>query len=105
MRRGEKAEKRVGAHLRRNGARVTMSPGSRTSADLIAEWSTGRTWLVQVKSTSRQKPHPVTAKERQALIRRAKRSGATPVIAQVTRDRIAYFSAVTGRELHPKPRR
>ena len=42
---GIKAEKSVADSLRRAGASVKRSPGSRTSADLAANWDYGKKWL------------------------------------------------------------
>ena len=47
--RGQKAEQRVVNSLRRSGAKVRLSPGSRGSADMEARWPTGKKWLPQVK--------------------------------------------------------
>lgn len=101
MRRGTRAEKRVASYLRKKGASVRISPGSKTSADIIAKWPSGRKWFVQVKSSSKGLPSSLSSKERKNLIERAKRNGGTPVIAQVIRGRTIYKSARTEQRLVP----
>jgi len=44
-----KTEQRIANSLRRHGTKVKISPGSRGSADLISELSSGKTWFVQSK--------------------------------------------------------
>ncbi len=39
---GLKAEQRVAASLRRRGAIVSISPGSRGSTDVFAKWKNGK---------------------------------------------------------------
>jgi Holliday junction resolvase len=98
---GMKAENRVAASLRRTGASVEKSPGSRTSADMTAKWSPGKEWLVQVKYSGKGVPSSLKSHERKALIARAKRNNATPVVAKVTPEKIQYESARDGRQLKP----
>lgn len=98
---GMKAEERVAVSLRRRGASVERSPGSRTSADITATWDSGKEWLVQVKYSGRGTPYPLKFNEKRALIARAKRNNATPVIAKVTPEKIQYESAHDGRKLRP----
>lgn len=98
---GLKAEDRVAASLRRTGARVEKSPGSKTSADLIGSWDSGKKWFTQVKYSGKGNPASPTPNERRALIRRAENNNGTPVIAKVTPEEIEYSSAKNGRELKP----
>lgn len=46
---GRKAEDRVANSLRRAGANVQQSPGSRGSADVIGNGDSGKEWMTQVK--------------------------------------------------------
>ncbi len=98
---GIKAEKRVAASLRAKDASVKRSLGSRTSADLVAKWRSGREWLIQVKYSGKREPASLSVNERRALLARAKRNNATPVVAKVTPERIRYESARDGRKLNP----
>jgi len=98
---GLKAEDRVVNSLRRAGARVQQSPGSRGSADNIATWNGGKKWMTQVKYSRVGKPAGLSSREERNLVSRADRNNATPVLAQVTPDKIEYTSAKTGRELKP----
>ena len=99
---GKKAELRVASSLRRTGASVKLSPGSRGSADMVAKWSGGKQWLSQVKYSGSGKPAGLSSKEKRNLLARAKRNNATPVLAQVTPAKITYLSAKTGRKLKPR---
>lgn len=96
-----KAEDRVAASLRRTGANVEKSPGSRTSADIVANWDSGKEWLVQVKYSGKRTPASLSPDERRALINRANRNDATSVVAKVTPEKIQYESARDGRKLKP----
>jgi len=98
---GIKAENRVANSLKRSGAKVDQSPGSRGSADVIANWSTGKEWLVQVKYSGTGAPAGLTPRETKNLTLRAERNNATPVIAKVTPDKIDYVSVKSGRKLKP----
>lgn len=99
--RGKKAENRVASSLRRSGANVEQSPGSRGSADVEAKWSSGKEWLTQVKYSGSGKPAGLSVHEKRNLVSRASRRDATAVLAQVTPGKIKYTSAKTGRELKP----
>ncbi|MBI2018997.1 hypothetical protein HYS96_04845 [Candidatus Daviesbacteria bacterium] len=98
---GLKAEDRVANSLRRAGASVQQSPGSRGSADVIANWKSGKEWMTQVKYSGLGKPAGLSSRERQNLVSRAERNDATPILAQVTPTKIEYTSAKTGRGLKP----
>ena len=101
MKKGMRAEDRVAASLRRTGASVEKSPGSRTSADITADWNSGKEWLVQVKYSNKRTPASPSSDERRALLARANRNNATPVVAKVTPEKIDYESARNGRKLKP----
>jgi len=98
---GKKAEDRVASSLRRTGANVQQSPGSRGSADNIATWNGGKKWMTQVKYSGVGKPAGLSSREERNLVSRAEKNNATPVLAQVTPDRIEYASTKTGRKLKP----
>lgn len=98
---GQKAEQRVANSLARTGANVKQSAGSRGSADVVANWPSGKEWLVQVKSSAVGKPAGLSAREQKNLTSRADRNDATPVLAQVTPDKIVYTSTKTGKKLKP----
>lgn len=98
---GKKAEDRVANSLKRSGAKVEQSPGSRGSADVIANWPTGKEWLVQVKYSGTGNPAGLTPRETKNLTSRAERNKATPVIARVTPDKIDYASVKSGKKLKP----
>lgn len=98
---GLKAENRVANSLRRTGASVEQSPGSRGSADVIANWKGGKEWITQVKYSGTGKPAGLSAREQKNLVSRADKNNATPVLAQVTSSKIEYSSAKTGRKLKP----
>lgn len=98
---GMKAEDRVASSLRRTGASIQQPPGSRGSADNIATWDDGKKWMTQVKYSGVGKPAGLSSKEERNLVSRAERRNATPVLAQVTPNKIEYTSAKTGRKLKP----
>ncbi|MCH7701535.1 MAG: hypothetical protein IID37_07590 [Planctomycetes bacterium] len=98
---GTKAEKKVADQLRRAGAKVERSPGSRGAADLKAEFP-AKTWDVQVKSSRTNEAAELTAQERTRLNRKASQDGATPVLAQVTPEGVEFKSTRSGRRLTPK---
>lgn len=98
---GQKAEDGVASSLRRAGASVQQSPGSRGSADMIANWDSGKEWMTQVKYSGTGKPAELSSREEKNLVSRAEKNNATPVLAQVTPDKIEYTSAKTGRKLKP----
>ena len=99
MKKGMKAEDRVAASLRRSGAEVEKSPGSGTSADMVANWDGGKEWLVQVKYSGTRAPASISSNEKRAILARANRNDATPVVAKVTPEKIEYESARNGRKL------
>lgn len=96
---GLKAENRVAVSLRAKGASVAQSPGSRSSADLVASWPSGKTWYVQVKYSSVGKPAPLSSDERRNLTSRARRNNGVAVYAAVTPKSIDYSSVKSEREL------
>jgi len=98
---GKKAEDRVADSLRRAGASVQQSPGSRGSADVIGNWDNGKEWMTQVKYSGVGKPAALSSREKRNLVSRAEKNNATPVLAQVTSNRIIFTSAKTGRLLKP----
>jgi len=98
---GLKAENRVLNYLRRAGANVKQSPGSRGSADVIGNWPSGKKWFTQVKYSGGGNPAGLSLQEKQNLVARAERNNGTPVLAQVTPNKIKFTSAKTGTVLKP----
>lgn len=98
---GQKAEQRVASSLRRAGASATVSPGSRGSADVIGNWGNQKKWFVQVKYSAQNKPANLSSREKANLSSRAERNNGTAVIAQVTPEKIEYFSVNANRKLKP----
>ena len=101
---GREQEERVARSLRGKGAKVTLSPGSKGSADLKAKFPNGPTWNVQVKSSEKGRPASPSPKDLGRLKQSSTKSGATPVVAKVTPGEIKYTSARSGRKLTPKKR-
>ena len=92
---------KVARSLRRKGARVEISEGSKGAADLIAKFSTGTKWAVQVKSTRSGIAHDPIPRDIGRLKRSATISGSTAVVAKVGPEGVEYSSARTGRKLSP----
>ena len=102
---GRGKEHKVARSLRGKGASVQLSPGSRGSADLDANFTTGTKWKVQVKATRQGQPQQPSAKDLGRLKQSATKSHATPVVASVTPKGIEYTSARSGRKLNPPKKR
>ncbi|RLG23000.1 hypothetical protein DRN85_10140 [Methanosarcinales archaeon] len=96
---GRAAEQKVAQDLKSHGAKVNLSPGSRTTTDIEVKWSTGRHWLIQVKSG--KSPQWPSADELKGLNSRATKVGATPVVALVEKGKIEYYSARNRKKLRP----
>ena len=102
---GRKNEKLVAGKLRGRGASCRLSPGSRGPADVICVFPTGTKWDVQVKSTRKGQPKAPSTKDLGRLKAEATKTGATPVVAKVTRKKVTFASARTGRNLTVPNRR
>lgn len=98
---GKRQELKGARQLRGHGARVQVSPGSRGAADVKARFPSGKAWNVQVKSSRTGMPASPSAKELGRLKISASRSGATPVVAEVTPRGTIYRSARSGGKLKP----
>jgi Holliday junction resolvase len=97
---GIQAENKVVNILRRAGASVEQSPGSRGAADLHANFGS-RKWEVQVKSGSNA-PTSLSGKDLQRLNQTATKRGATPVLATVDdQGNVEFRSTRSGRKLNP----
>lgn len=96
---GRKKEHKVAQSLRKKGASVTVSKGSKGAADLIAKFPSGKEWHIQVKSTRSGQAASPSKKDTGRLKQVATKRHATPVVAKVSPDGISYESARTGREL------
>lgn len=102
---GREQEEKVAQSLRGRGAKVKLSPGSKGAADAVAEFPGGTTWKIQVKSSATGSPASPSPQDRGRLKQSATKTGATPVIAEVTPQGIEYISARTGRKLKPPKRK
>jgi hypothetical protein len=102
---GTDKEEKVADSLRRRGARVQRSPGSRGGADLKAEFPSGTRWNVQVKATRQGEPSPPSPRDLGRLKQGATQDGATAIVANVSPQGIRYVSARTGRTLTPPSRK
>lgn len=102
---GREKELKIARSLRARGASVKVSKGSKGASDLKATFSTGRKWNIQVKSTRKGTPASPSRKDVGRLKQSATKSGATPVVAKVTRGRVSFSSARSGRKLSPSTRK
>lgn len=102
---GRDKELKVAHSLRARGASVKVSKGSKGAADLKATLSTGRKWNIQVKSSRRGTPASPSVKDLGRLKQSATKSGATPVVAKVSRGKVTYRSARSDRTIKPPQRK
>lgn len=98
---GRDQEERIARSLRARGAEVSLSPGSKGAADLTATFPTGTKWKVQSKASRAGQPASPSPKDLGRLKQSSTKTGATPVVARVTPERISYSSARTGKRLTP----
>ena len=98
---GRDKELKIARSLRGRGAKVDISPGSKGAADLDVKFKSGTRWKVQVKSTRSGTPSGPSSKDIGRLKQSATKSKATPVIANVSRGKLEYRSARSGKELNP----
>ena len=102
---GRKKEEQIAASLKRKGAKVEVSPGSRGAADVKAKFPTGTQWNIQVKSTRKGEAASPSKKDAGRLKQGATKSNATAVIAKVSPKGVEFTSARTGRTLTPPKRK
>lgn len=102
---GREKELKIARSLRGKGASVKVSKGSKGAADLKATFSTGRKWNVQVKASRKGTPASPSAQDLKRLKQSATKSGATPVVAKVSRGRVSFSSARSGQKLTPSSRK
>ncbi len=102
---GRDKEVKLARSLRAKGASVKVSKGSKGAADLKATFSTGKKWNIQVKSSRKGTPASPSPKDLGRLKQGATKSGATPVVAKVTRGRVAFSSARSQKTLKPPQRK
>ncbi len=102
---GRDKEQKIARSLRARGASVKISKGSKGASDLKATFSTGRKWNIQVKSTRKGTPASPSTRDLGRLKQSATKSGATPVVAKVSRGRVSFSSARSGRKLTPSTRK
>jgi len=98
---GRLKEKAVAQKLRRAGASVTLSKGSKGAEDMIAIFKSKK-WIVQSKATRKGIPNRPSSGDVGRLKQKATKNNATPVIAEVSGDGSIKFKSVRdGRELKP----
>jgi len=97
---GIRKEKQVAKELRKKGYTVTTRKGSRGASDLAAKKGSKK-WVVQVKATRRKRKTRICPSGRRRLKIQARKTGATPVHASVSRGKIRYISIRTKRKLKP----
>jgi len=102
---GREKELKIARSLRARGASVKVSKGSRGAADLKATFPTGKKWNIQVKSTRKGTPASPSARDLGRLKQSATKSSATPVVAKVSRGKVAYSSARSQKTIKPPQRR
>ena len=102
---GREKELKLARSLRARGASVKVSKGSKGAADLKATFPTGKKWNIQVKSTRKGTPASPSRKDVGRLKQSATKSGATPVVAKVSRGKVVYSSARSQRTLKPPQRK
>lgn len=98
---GRNQEQKVARSLRGRGAKVKVSPGSKSATDLDATFPSGTRWKIQVKATRSGKPPSPAPKELGRLKQSATKCRATPVVANVSRGKIKFESARTRKPLTP----
>jgi len=97
---GRRKEKQVATHLRKKGYSVTLRKGSRGASDLSAKKGSKK-WVVQVKATRKKGKTQISPSGRRRLKVQARKMGATPVHASVSRGKKQYRSVRTKRKLKP----
>ena len=102
---GREKEIKLARSLRAKGASVKVSKGSKGAADLKATFSTGRKWNIQVKATRKGTAASPSARDLGRLKQSATKSDATPVVAKVSRGKVSFSSARSGRKLTPSTRK
>ena len=102
---GREKELKVARSLRAKGASVKVSKGSKGAADLKATFSTGKKWNIQVKATRKGTPASPAAKDLGRLKQSATKSGATAIVAKVSRGKVTYSSARSQKTLKPPQRK
>jgi Holliday junction resolvase len=95
---GRRKEKQVAKSLRKKGYTVTTSKGSRGASDLVAKKGSKK-WAVQVKATRKKGKTQISPSGRRRLKIQARKTGATPVHASVSRGKIQYKSVRTKQKL------
>ena len=101
---GRMKEQKLAEMLRKKGASVRVRQASRGPGDMEAKFSTGRKWLIEVKSSRSGEARSLSSEEKRRLNQAADRKGATPVLARVTRRGVEFKSTRSDRRLSPSPR-
>ena len=102
---GREKEIKLARSLRAKGASVKVSKGSKGAADLRVKFPTGTKWNVQVKATRKGTAASPSARDLGRLKQSATKSGATPVVAKVSRGKVSYSSARAEKTLKPAQRK
>jgi Holliday junction resolvase len=99
---GRGEEIKLARKLKKAGAKVTLSPGSRGGFDMLADFGTGKRKLaIQLKATCKTdgKAKSVTPKEKQRLIKESKENRATPVVAKKENGKFSLKYAIADRDV------
>ena len=97
---GRGKEKRVASQLRKKGYKVNISKGSKGAADIVAK-RRSKKWVIQVKSSRKAGGAKMSPNERRRLKIKARKKNATPVLAEVIRNKIRYQSIRIKKKLKP----
>jgi Holliday junction resolvase len=97
---GRRKESQVANQLHKKGYTVTPRKGSRGASDLVAKKGSKK-WVVQVKATRKKGKTRISPNGRRRLKIQARKTGATPVHASVSRGKTQYRSVRTKRKLKP----
>jgi hypothetical protein len=100
---GFDSEVAIARNLKRSGAEVELSPGSRGAFDILADWSDDR-WAIQAKASRTGEPRGPGPAERRRLVEESGKIGARPVIALRRGTRTTYHDAVSYERVYPSGR-
>jgi len=97
---GYEAEESIASYLRRCGAEVWLSNGSRGPIDVYAQWSKSRRWAIQIKASRDGLARIPRPGERERLIVASREWRARAVIALREYGRTTYLDARTSQRLN-----
>lgn len=95
---GIKKERQVARGLRRRGYKTLLSRASKGASDIRAQKGSKK-WVIQVKSSRKEATSTISPNERRRLKIQARKVNATPVLAQVNRGKVRYYSIRLRRRL------